>query len=925
LFAEVLPNFPNLSATYHYSVPPELQELLRVGQLVEVGWGNQRVQGIVLVKDSEPPSDIPEFKPILALLDEAAVLTRAQLDLGYWLAHTYHAPLIDCLTLMLPPGLSKQSDSEYTLLDASIIGRNETEQRVIDLLKMRGALRARQIEHALPKRAWKVAVQNLQKQGVLNRKAVLAPPSVQAKQVRTVMLSIDLDDVPSAKLQLGRSSKHAEILQYLIRLWPTLPELTDVLHFTQSTRAQVRSLVQRNWLAILTDSTSPKSELLQLCLSVAEAQTQVQQLTKPSRKEQILDFLVREDGGPLEASWVYAETGATLHDLNRLAELGMVTFDTFEFWRDSVEELEYVADQPLPLTPGQTQVWEQTALALRQAQQSQQHALGQAPRPLLLHGVTGAGKTEIYLRAVQETLSAGRQSIVLVPEIALTPQTVRRFLARFPGRVAIWHSELSEGERYDTWRRCRLGRVQVLVGARSALFAPLPNIGLIVLDEEHADSYRQEPALHNPNQNQPFYHARATAVEYARRLDAVCILGSATPDVVSFAKAQRGDYQLLSLPRRVLAHQTRVQMQAERLHLNSRFQHDPQDPDSALHLDLPAVKLVDMRQELRAGNTSLLSRALQSALSETLARKEQAILFLNRRGQATYVFCRDCGHTLNCPDCLIPYTYHRANRKLMCHHCGKSRNTPNQCPQCASPRIKFFGVGTERVEAVAQELFPQARFLRWDQDATRVRGAHERILQAFNQQQADVLVGTQMIAKGLDLPLVTLVGVISADVGLSLPDYRTNERAFQVLAQVAGRAGRSLLGGQVVLQTYQPDHYVIQTASQHDYVGFFEKELDYRKQQGYPPFGRLVRLLGQSTDITALEAQAKQLGGTIRLAVVQKKANSTQVSGPTPCFFEQLAGIHRWQIVLRGPNPARLLPTALPAGWLVEIDPINLL
>jgi len=504
---------------------------------------------------------------------------------------------------------------------------------------------------------------------------------------------------------------------------------------------------------------------------------------------------------------------------------------------------------------------------------------------------------------------------------------VRRFAARFPGRVAVWHSELGGGERYDTWRRARLGLVDVVIGARSALFAPLPNIGLIVLDEEHDDAYKQDPPFGVP------YHAREAAVEYARRLGAVCVLGSATPDIVSYHQARQGRYHLLELPQRIMGHARRLREQAERFHVASRYHPLADASPEAQMMDLPPVEVVDLRQELRAGNTSIFSRRLQTALGEVVGRGEQAILFLNRRGTATFVFCRDCGQALKCDNCDMPLTYHMgaedgagpAAPRLVCHHCNFRREQPQRCPNCGSRRIKYFGSGTERVEETVLALLPGVRTLRWDRDVTRFKGAHELILQQFSTHQADVLIGTQMIAKGLDLPLVTLVGVVSADVGLALPDYRASERTFQVLTQVAGRAGRGLLGGRVILQTYNPDHYAIQAASTHDYAAFFARELRYRKELGYPPFRRVLRMVYRHADNARAEAETRQVLRQLQERLKADHLSATDFVGPAPCFFGKIAGENRWQILVRSPDPAALLRGLTFKGWHVDVDPVNTL
>ena len=988
MYAEVIPSTPVASA-FTYRLPAELEGSLTAGHLVQISFGRQLQQGLVVGLTDELPGNLSEadLKPIDALIDEQPVLTRAQLDLGYFIAHRYLAPLADCLFLMLPPGLAKQGDTEYDLLDLNFDAESDTQFRLIELIKKRGPLRGRQIERALPKRNWKPAATTLVKKGVLKKRAVLQPPSVRPKQIRTARLTLPPSQVPAAQFRLRHSPRAADVLDYLFSLYPGQPALPDLVRILDLADSDLQPLVDRNWIGItdpepVVTATYPadvmrkwiakherdqpeaaavlralcdspvaplstlhaplsliqsldKQDLLRysinpprviLNLTGAQVKTQTAILRKPSKRAAVLAFLA-EHKEPVPVSWVYAETGATVATLNDLADQDLVDLGSEEIVRDPLAGKIFVPTEPPPLTVDQQGAWEAIDSAFTLSTQSP------VPHPpFLLHGVTGSGKTEIYLRAVARTLDLNHRAIILVPEIALTPQTVQRFASRFPGRVAIIHSELSDGERYDTWRRCRSGAVDVVVGARSALFAPLPDIGLIVLDEEHDEAFQQDPPF------APYYHARDVAVEYARRLNAVCILGSATPDVVTFAKAKRGDYRLLELPQRIMAHGEYIaQLQIS----NSQFQIsksqnpnqtpisnyqllDPSNP-IALYADLPAVSVVDMRNELRAGNRSIFSRALQSALKETLERNEQAILFLNRRGQSTYVFCRDCGYILTCSKCGIPLIYHGDESNLQCHHCGATRRQPQTCPQCKGKRLKYFGAGTETVEAELKSLFPGAQTLRWDRDTTRFKGAHEIILRHFSGHQADVLIGTQMIAKGLDLPLVTLVGVVSADVGLNLPDYRAAERVFQVLTQVAGRAGRSVLGGRVVVQSYQPEHYAVQTASRHDYAEFYEKEITLRRKLGYPPFGRLVRLTYHHPKPDRAETESQHAAEIIRACIVVSETRSTALIGPAPCFFERIAGEYRWQIVLRGPNPADILKGLVLKDWQVEVDPMSLL
>ena len=531
----------------------------------------------------------------------------------------------------------------------------------------------------------------------------------------------------------------------------------------------------------------------------------------------------------------------------------------------------------------------------------------QGPGAFLLHGVTGSGKTEIYLHALDETLKRGRQAVVLVPEIALTPQTIRRFAARFPGQVTVWHSELGDGERFDVWRRVRTNHpaAQVVVGSRSALFLPFPDLGLIVLDEEHESSYKQERT--------PRYHARTVALELGRLSRAPVLLGSATPALETYYAARRGEMRLLTLPQRVLGHRDQ---DAE-----PRSLFTPE-----VSVELPPVRIVDMRQELRAGNRSMFSRALSAGVTQALAAGQQVILYLNRRGTATFVMCRDCGHVETCARCASPLTLHGANEYLLCHHCNRRYPPPTVCPDCGSKRIRYFGSGTEKVEEAVRAEFPGARTLRWDRDVTGAKGSHDAILDKFVAHEADVLIGTQMIAKGLDLPLVTLVGVVAADMGLFLPDFRSAERTFQLLTQVAGRAGRSALGGEVIVQSYHPEHYAIVAAGHHDYEGFYRQEMNFRREQGYPPFRRLARLVQHNSKREKAQSAALEMTEILRSEVARRDLEGVTLIGPAPCFFHRQRNEYRWQIVICMADPAALLrQIPLAPGWRLDIDPMDLL
>ncbi len=606
---------------------------------------------------------------------------------------------------------------------------------------------------------------------------------------------------------------------------------------------------------------------------------------------------------------VQQETGAPLSSIQALIEKGVLESVQRQVWRDPLAGRAFVPVAPPRLTPDQEAIWGRIELDLDVRR----------GRVFLLQGVTGSGKTEIYLRAVQRALAQGRGAIVLVPEIALTPQTVRRFGARHPSTIAVMHSELAPDERYDQWRRIRAGELRLVVGSRSAIFSPVGDLGLIVLDEEHESSYKQERA--------PRYHARQVALRLAELTGATVILGTATPSLESAYLAERGRFTRLSLPQRVMGHRRALEEQAALLH---RAEHAyraaaPEAPE-ALYADLPPVQVVDLREELRAGNPGLFSRALLQALAETLAAGQQAILFVNRRGAASFVLCRDCGYVAQCPRCKVPLTYHADREALVCHHCGLREPVLEQCPVCLSRNIRFAGLGTQRVEALVRELRPGAQVVRWDYDATRQRGAHDRILDRFIRGEADVMVGTQMIAKGLDLPRVTLVGVVSADTLLNLPDLRAGERTFQLLTQVAGRAGRSILGGRVIIQTYTPEHPSIVAASAHDYGAFYASEIAFRREHWYPPLSRLIRLVCMGGNPRQVQREAQDLHAALAERIARLGLPEVDLIGPAPCFYERLRGRYRWQILVRGRDPAALLrDLALSSSWRIDVDPEDLL
>ena len=505
------------------------------------------------------------------------------------------------------------------------------------------------------------------------------------------------------------------------------------------------------------------------------------------------------------------------------------------------------------------------------------------PGVFLLHGVTGSGKTEVYMRAIQAARDRGQQALVLVPEISLTPQAAARYEERFPGEVALLHSRLAGAERTGAWRRLKEGRARIAIGPRSAVFSPLDEVGLIVIDEEHEPSYKQEEI--------PRYDARAVARFRALRSGAALVAGSATPSLELYAEATglvppAGEgatgggacARLLRLPERVDG------------------------------LRLPAVELVDMRAELAEGNRLMFSRRLQAAMAGALAEGQQTILFMNRRGLATFILCRECGLVVRCPACDVALVYHHQEKALRCHYCGHAAPPPTVCPGCKGKRIRYFGAGTERVEAQVRELLPAARVARLDSDVANRRGRVAAILDAFAKREVDILVGTQMIGKGLDLPDVTVVGVIAADASLAFPDFRAAERTFNLVTQVAGRAGRGLAGGTVVVQSYNPDHYSLEFAVRHDYEGFAQQELDYRRQLDYPPFSHLALIRVASGKEGAAVAAANDALDLIRarLGGDGEELAPGRILGPAPAPLYRLQGRYRWNIILRDADPTVL-------------------
>lgn len=591
----------------------------------------------------------------------------------------------------------------------------------------------------------------------------------------------------------------------------------------------------------------------------------------------VLDALA---DGPVRVAELAADLGSVDGALNTLQKAGAVEVQRRRRMREA-EVRERPAHRHERLTDGQSRALTAISAAM------------DGGGVVLLDGVTGSGKTEVYLRAIEEALESGGTACVLVPEISLTPQTVGRFRSRFGDDVAVLHSRLSAGERFDQWDLVREGRARIVVGARSALFAPLRNLKLIVIDEEHESSYKQGSS--------PRYHARDVAERIAGLNGAALVLGSASPSMESLHHCEQGRWVRVEMPERVTGR------------------------------DLPPVTVVDLGAEFAAGHRSMFSRPLTDALHHVHDAGEKAVLFLNRRGFASFLLCRECGFVPSCDSCTTSMTYHDVGGRLMCHHCGATRAVPGTCPRCASPYLRQFGAGTQRVEAELESLLPGWPVVRMDADTTTGKGAHERLLASFEALPSGALLGTQMIAKGLDYPEVTLVGVIAADITLNLPDFRAGERTYQLLEQVAGRAGRGDKEGAVVVQTYWPDHPAIRAAAAHDPSLFYVEERALRRELGYPPYGRLANLIVRGRSHKGVADTASQLASVLREIV----APEWGILGPSPCPLARLKGIHRWHVLLKAPEAAdisspvaealRKLRPAADVSVGPDIDPVDLL
>lgn len=658
--------------------------------------------------------------------------------------------------------------------------------------------------------------------------------------------------------------------------------------FGSSASKAVSELVKQNWASSFqkTLSTKVKPKRRKAVRLSEQLIASSQQIVLNEKQEEVIRILIENDG-EIGFAELLEQADVSASVINTLEKKGLVQTFVREVFRNPLADAKIPAALDLTLTDGQGEAFETISEALTSAKY----------QAILLHGVTGSGKTEIYIRAMQKALELGKTGLMLVPEIALTPVFSRRLSQVFGDEVAIIHSSLSTGERFDEWRRIRNGSARIVIGTRSAIFAPLQDIGIIIVDEEHDGSYRQ--------QESPFYHARDVAVVRANFANAVVLLGSATPSLETFHNAKNGKYTYLSLPNRI----------------GNR--------------PLAKAELVDMRNVFQQnGKDEVFSNELLTAIEETHSKGEQSIILLNRRGFSQFVLCRSCGDTIRCQNCDITLTFHRRDNVLMCHYCGFRAKVPHKCPFCDSKFIYFIGEGTEQLEDILRRKFSGLRIARVDRDSTRRRKSFEETLIDFSEHKLDMLVGTQMLAKGHDFPNVTLVGVISVDTGLALPDFRSAERTFQLLTQVAGRAGRGILQGRVIIQTFHPEHYALQHACTQNYENFYAEEIKYRQRLSFPPFVALASILVHHSSYNYAFDNAQILKDCLQKANSERQA---RILGPAPAPLARLKGEHRWQILVKAANRKKLrelLDFALHDAQEnfcdmktvnVEIDPINLL
>ncbi|MCH8114032.1 MAG: primosomal protein N' [Chloroflexi bacterium] len=862
-FAEVAVDFPDdRLRTFTYSVPEGMG--IVAGDLVRVPFGPRTLQGVVFELPDVPLTELDKIRQVTARTVDGPFIAEHMLRVARWVAGHYRTSLFTACSLLLPPGASSRLRTWLTSAERPLTGETSVSGETPEVSSNNFALSRREQQ----------AIDHVREGGRLSKSRVarslgLGGTAIVDRLVRRgALLAESVWEKPRVSAVFTKKIELAAPPHVVSRLIE--------LHNAKPTRATKSKR-----------SSQRRGELLKWFQSGHTA------ATKKTLNEQF---------GAAAVKWAFGET----------------LLETQKIRRDRDPLAEYFFQQEFAHTPTDPQKIAIDAIVGQVLAAGPSDNLNE--RQFLLHGVTGSGKTEVYLQAIAACIAAGKSAIYLVPEIALTPQTLQRIAARFPGKVAMLHSGLTVGQRYDQWWRVKNGDFPIVLGSRGAIFAPVEDIGLIVIDEEHEWTYKQ-------GDQAPRYHARAVAERISAETGATLVTGSATPEITSYRAAKSGRYQLLELPDRV-GH-------------TGRSSNVGRSRASWRAPAMPAVQIVDMRDEHADGHFEMLSRTLIDSMRDALADGGRVILFINRRGTASFVQCVECGNVRQCRRCDTALTYHRtpqgpstpqgktASRarkgKLVCHYCNYTVGAGRACPTCGGKQMHRSSPGTEMAARTVGQYFPGIEVIRWDSDSARTAADHKRIMDEFVSGSAKVLVGTQMVAKGLDIPSVTLVGVISADTGLAAPDFRAAERAFQVLAQVVGRTGRGTWGGRAVIQTFNPDHYAIQAAADHDYALFYDTEIRLRAAQANPPFTNMIKLMHSARNAGVARTEADRLATELNAARETHGETSIEVIGPTPAYPLKVRNLYRWQILLKGPHPARLLEI-VPTGalWTVDVDPGSL-
>ena len=823
---------------FTYTVPQHLDDIVKPGARVLASFHSSLQEGVVVERIDDTDLSSEQLKKITDCLDEEPTYSDDLLILTKWMADYYLSSWGNALFCAVPSAVRNKKLQIVQLCPDYKPPTGRIQKKIVTLLEAEGPLSPNQ----------------------LAQKTDLSPTNLRAK-INTLREKAVIDLIVTHKPKA--TTKTTKVVSLV------LPE--------EDITAEIQKLISGE-----DGYGSPKNEQGNAKAHAADI-----------KHAEILQILLKE-GGPIAASDLTKRTKTNDSLLRTLERRGFININRTAVVRNPLSSQHVVPTQPHDLNPEQLVAFSEISKGLQSEDLTTE--------TFLLHGVTGSGKTEVYMRAIAEILDSGKSVIVLVPEISLTPQTASRFIGRFGKRVAVLHSRLSDGERFDQWYRIQKGDADIVIGPRSAVFAPVKNLGLLIIDEEHSDSYKSDTT--------PRYHAREVAKKRAKIAKCPLLLGSATPSLESFYNAKNGTYKLLSLPARVMDRK------------------------------MPDVHIVDMRNELKTGNRSIFSERLKYAIAERLLIQQQIILFLNRRGHSSYVFCRSCGYAEKCENCSISLTFHFETKTLVCHHCGHKRETNTLCPECDSPAINYFGrkgFGTESVEREVQKLYPDANVKRFDADSTAKKNAHEQILTAFENREIDILIGTQMVAKGLDFPNVTLVGVIVADTALNLPDFRASEQTFSLLTQVAGRSGRAETAGEVIIQTYMPDHYCISAVQEHDYIDFYEKEVGARDPLQYPPFSQMARLLLRGKNENEVIDAAHNISNHLEILQTDKFPD-VKILGPAPAPLSKIDGKFRWHFMFRCKDvdlisellqslindlPSEIKSKAIEC--IIDIDPTNTL